>query len=123
MKLFSINSMLKLALVATLAATAGGCTLTARGHVRGPGIYVVEQEPPPPPPRRVVAYRPGYLWIEGHHNWNGNGYVWQDGYYEHGYDYQPGRWERRGRGHVWVEGRWNAGGRGRVQVRDHRNGH
>jgi hypothetical protein len=125
MKLFSLRTMMKLALVATLAGSAGGCTMSAHGRLRGPAVYV-ETAPPPPPPRRVVVYRPGYIWIEGRHQWNGNRYIWQDGYYEReraGHVYQPGRWERRGRGHVWIEGRWNAHGgrdRDRPQVRDHR---
>ena len=124
---FSLRSMTKLALVAALAGSAGACTVSAHGRLRGPAFVVVE-EPPPPPRRTVVTVRPGFIWIEGHHRWDGNRYVWQDGYYERERANQvwyPGRWERRGRGHVWIEGSWRNGNRerGRRQVRDHRDGH
>lgn len=124
MSIFSFRNLSKLALVAALAGSASACTFTARGHVRGPSLVVYE--PPPPPRRTVIEVRPGFVFIEGHHRWNGNAYVWEDGYYVRerpGYNWYPGRWERKGRGHVWVEGSWRVHGRGRVQVRDHRNGH
>jgi hypothetical protein len=53
------------------------------------------------PPREVVETRvaapgPGYVWIGGYHQWNGNAYAWT-----------PGRWELPPRPHaVWVRHRW-----------------
>lgn len=109
-----------------LVGTLGACTV--RGHARtgyhGSGVVYVE---PPPPRRHVVVYRPGYVYVEGRQHWDGNRYVWRDGYYERerpGYVYRPGRWTRSGRGHVWVEGRWDTGNNhrrtDRRRSRDHR---
>ena len=131
MTIFSLRSMSKLALVAALAGSATGCTLTAQGHMRMPYVYV-EEAPPPPPPRQTVEVRAGYLWIDGYQRWDGHRYQWQDGHYEReraGSVWYPGRWERRNRGHVWIQGEWRSGhdnGRRndrdeRAKVRDHRD--
>jgi hypothetical protein len=116
MSLFSLRSMSRLLLIAALAGSAAGCTLSASGHLRTPMIVVTEA-PPPPPARPMVVARADFVWIEGHQRWDGNHYVWEEGRYERerpGYAYAPGRWQRRGNGHVWVEGQWRAsGGNGR----------
>ena len=115
---FSIPS---LALAVTMAASAGGCVVTARGHVAAP-VAVVEVDDDPPPPRyETMEVRPGFVFITGHWYRAGGRWEWRQGYYEReraGYQWQPGRWETRGRGHVWVEGNWRAGGG--PAVRDHR---
>jgi hypothetical protein len=124
MTLFSFRSMSKLALVAALAGSATGCTLTAQGRLRTPYV-VVQEAPPPPPPRAVVVARADYIWIEGHQRWDGNSYVWQEGRYEReraGYVYAPGRWQRQSRGHVWIEGSWRSSGRGNGRGNGHGNG-
>ena len=121
MRLFSIRS-LTLALAATLATTAVGCTLTAQGHLRGPGLIVMEA-PPPPPPQPTIEVRAGFLWVDGYQRWDNGRYVWQEGRYERqraGYVYAPSRWQRQGRGHVFVQGGWKANGANRGQRRDHR---
>ncbi len=82
--------------------------------------------PPPPPPGTVwvrtsppavqveaIGTAPGidYIWIPGHHHWNGTSYLWVGGRWElrprgraH---WVPGHWRhRRGYGWYWVEGYW-----------------
>jgi len=60
-----------------------------------------------PPPAaivevRSVAPRPGVVWIEGYHRWNGRTYVWV-----------PGRWSAPPRARaMWVPGRWVHGRHG-----------
>ena len=71
----------------------------------------------PPRPARVgvvgVAPGPGYVWVEGYHEWRGNAYVWVPGRwllppgprarwiaprYRHvrgGWVFVPGRWQYR----------------------------
>ena len=136
MTIFSLRSMTKFALVAALAGSATGCVVRAHGglRVRMPFVYI-QEAPPPPPPQPAVVRRPGFLWVDGYHRWDGHRYQWQDGHYEReraGYSWAPGRWEHRDRGHVWVDGEWRRGdhdnGRDhdrddRPKVRDHRKGH
>lgn len=123
-----LTTLSKLVLATVLASSAGGCVLHAHGRIGVP-VVIVEEPPPPPPPRPVIEVRPGFIWIDGYHRWDGHRYVWMDGHYEReraGHVWHPGRWERRGRGHVWVEGQWRASGardRDRAKVRDHRDGH
>ena len=82
--------------LAALLASAGGCVVTARGHVAVP-VAVVEVDEEPPPPRVVsMEIRPGFLFIDGRYVRNGNRWVWRDGYYEReraGYMYEQGRWD------------------------------
>lgn len=65
------------------------------------------------PPRPVhvgvigVAPGPGFVWIEGYHEWRGGAYVWI-----------PGRWERPPRPHaVWIAPRYRHVHGGYVFVR------
>lgn len=114
------NSLGGLALVVSLAT--GGCFVSGSARVRPVAVVEVESEPPPPQ-QEVFEVRPGFVWITGHWQWNGNQYVWAAGHYERervGYVWNPGRWEQRGQRHVWIEGEWHAGASGNVQVRDHR---
>jgi hypothetical protein len=75
---------------------------------------VVEAPPPPPPPESEPAPPPppgpDYGWVAGYQRWNGHGYAWERGHYEHrphaGARWNGAHWEERGRAHVWVEGRW-----------------
>ncbi|MBL8178039.1 MAG: YXWGXW repeat-containing protein [Bryobacterales bacterium] len=79
--------------------------------------YVAYRAPlPPPPPAayRVHAHRvapaPGYVWVDGYHDWRGARYVWVPGSWmrpPHGRAvWVPGRFAPRGRGHVWIGGHW-----------------
>jgi len=64
----------------------------------------VRVEHPGPPPGR------DFVWIRGHHQWDGRAYVWVPGRYEripHAHAvWVDGRWRRTPRGWVWVEGHW-----------------
>lgn len=73
----------------------------------GPPVEAVVAEPPPPPPPVVevvtVCPGPGYIWINGCHEWRAGRYVWVGGY-----------WARPVRpGAVWVVGGWRSSGHGR----------
>ncbi len=102
---------------------AGGCVVTAHGHVAAP-VAVVEVDADPPPPRyERVEVRPGFVFISGRWVNHGGRWDWRPGYYERervGYTWEQGRWETRGRNHVWVDGQWRGGGGGGPAVRDHR---
>lgn len=68
------------------------------------------------PPRVVVQTRdrspgPGYMWVQGYQNWDGNRHQWVPGRWERpprrGARWQNHRWNRqRDGGWVLVEGRW-----------------
>lgn len=68
----------------------------------GPPPVVVEH--PGPPPHR------GWVWIQGHHRWDGHRYVWVPGHYAHpphpGAVWVPDRYDHRGNGYVYVHGYW-----------------
>ena len=77
------------------------------------GAQIVVRLGPPPPPRHEVPPpppRPGWVWHEGYHRWDGHAYVWVPGtYVEPPYAHArwvPGHWSNHGGGYVWVEGHW-----------------
>ena len=85
---------------------AGGLAVSAMAAE----VYVRVGPPRPVYERRVVSPGPGYVWVPGYHNYEGNSYVWVPGRWE-----RPprarARWERhhwvkRRGGWVLVEGRW-----------------
>jgi hypothetical protein len=82
-----------------LAAVAG---VLLAGSLAAGAQIVVRIGPPPPPVR--------WVWVGGHHRWDGARYVWVPGYYAHppraGAFWVPGHWAHRGGGYVWVEGHW-----------------
>ena len=56
---------------ATVLVTTAGAVLN-----QSPRPVYVNYQPPPPPVRYVFvdpAPRPGYVWVRGHHAWNGAG--------------------------------------------------
>ena len=60
--------------------------------------------------KRGVAPGPGYVWVDGYHNWNGTSYVWTPGRWDRP-PHEHARWEahhwvKRNGGWVMVEGRW-----------------
>ena len=69
----------------------------------GPPPVVVERVPPPP--------YPGYVWVGGHHYWNGARYVWvRGGWVRPPYRYsrwESGRWRHSHHGYYWAPGRWH----------------
>src|SRR5689334_16536841 len=87
-----------------------GCYATASGPPVA-GEAVVETAPPPPTQEAIPpAPQPGYVWLEGHWQWNGVRYVWVRGYYvapRAGWAWVPHRWWRgpRGRWH-YAPGHW-----------------
>lgn len=78
-----------------------------------------EMQPPPPPPipaavievipKPPVAATP-IIWLPGHWDWNGTGYVWQAGRYVprdgHGDLYMPGYWAQTASGWQWQPAHW-----------------
>jgi hypothetical protein len=94
------------ALVAFVTAMGpAGCA------VEPPGVVYVRMAPPPPEMEAIgVAPGDGYVWIGGHHAWNGETYAWVPGRWAlrlHEHDrWVPGRWEHNRHGWYWVDGRW-----------------
>ncbi|QMV19274.1 BcpO-related WXXGXW repeat protein [Granulicella sp. 5B5] len=91
-----------LAAACGIALTFGTLAAGAQVVVRiGPPAPIVER--PGPPPHR------GYIWVAGHHQWNGSRYVWVPGYYmapRPGHRWVKGYWAHRRGGYVWVDGYW-----------------
>ncbi len=130
---------LTLAALALVGLFASGCYVRARpartvtysgtvsataGAPAAQGV-VVYQAPPPAQATIAVNARPpapypNSVWVDGHWEWNGNQYVWMNGYWVQGrvnHVYIQPRWERRGNGYVYVTGSWRpASGRSRVVV-------
>ena len=79
----------------------------------GPRRVVYVEVGPPEPLVEVVTVSPGagYVWIPGHHRWDGDRYVWVAGSWRAapaGYTlWIAGRWEQSPRGWYWVGGRWS----------------
>lgn len=74
-----------------------GVMVTALPMAEAASIFV-RIGPPPPVRVGVYGYRPGpnYVWVDGYHDYYGNGYRWV-----------PGRWVLPPRGHrVWVGPRY-----------------
>jgi len=68
----------------------------------GPPPLVVEQRP--------VLVRPGYVWQQGYHRWDGNRYVWTTGAWARA-PYRnavwvPGHYVHTRRGYYFVDGHW-----------------
>lgn len=127
--------MRKLAIVLLLSVTASGCVVRAHGRVNPlasvlyTGIAVaaithaVVSVSTPPPVTVDVGYyghhRPGYVWVNGRHSWNGNAWIWAPGYYQNARSDQywvQGSWETRGNQYVWVDGYWAQPRQGYVYV-------
>ncbi len=97
-----------------LVAAAFATTL---GALAGPAAAQIYVEVAPPAPRHEVvpAPRHGYVWVEGHWEWNGHRYRWVPGSWLRewpGYRYYAPHWYAR-------EGRWYFEHRGWVRDRDH----
>jgi WXXGXW repeat (2 copies) len=116
--------MRKLAIVLLLSVTASGCVVRARGRmnpvasilVTGLAVAAVANAMTvsvPPPVTYDVGYygyhRPGYVWVNGRHTWNGSAWAWSPGYYQGARANQywvQGSWEQRGNQYAWVDGYW-----------------
>jgi hypothetical protein len=79
------------------------------------GAVVYSRRPMPPPPSLAVGIvgarpGPGFVWVDGYHDWRGKRYVWVPGRWHkpprpHAI-WVPGSWGRRGPNHVWIRGYW-----------------
>jgi hypothetical protein len=103
--------MKKMLIAAAFATTLGAVAVPASAQV------YVQIAPPAPRYEVVPAPRAGYVWAEGHWEWNGHRYRWV-----------PGSWMRERPGYVyysphWVEhdGRWTMEHRGWVHEEHRRN--
>lgn len=109
-------SMLGLIAGTAVMLFSAGCA--PRYAVAGtPRAQVVYRTPPTPAHTVAVQHgvQPGYVWVDGHYQWNGYEYVWVEGHYiqaRQGYVYSQPRWVRRGGGYVYVAGTWNPAPRG-----------
>ena len=101
----------KTLLFAALAFTSllGGAACAPHAKV----VYVYVPTAPPAAEREVVVRSPGagYVWIPGHHRWDGHVYVWISGRWErppghHGH-WVSGSWHHASHGWYWVEGHWS----------------
>jgi hypothetical protein len=90
--------MLAIFLLTGMAAVA--VPASAQVYVRvAPPVTIVETVP--------AAPGSGYVWVNGHYNWNGKRYVWAGGHYErHGGRWCGGHWRHDAQGYIWVDGRW-----------------
>ncbi|SNT07566.1 YXWGXW repeat-containing protein [Granulicella rosea] len=101
-----MKNQLLIASTAVLLAVGSAVSSQAQIVVRigPPPPRVVETVPPPPPEHRDWA------WHAGYHRWDGNRYVWVPGAYErppHPHAvWVEGHWDHRGGGYVWREGHW-----------------
>jgi hypothetical protein len=126
--------MRRLAIALVLASLVSGCVVRTGGRVNPlasmlvTGIAVaavanaVSVSTPPPATVEVGYYgyaRPGYVWVNGYHRWNGSAWVWTAGYYQPervGYTWVQPTWELRGDQYIWVDGYWAAPRAGYVYV-------
>ncbi len=95
----------------TLAAVAGVVLATSLAVSSASAQIVVRIGPPPPRPVEVVPPpHDGLVWQPGFHRWDGHGYVWVPGHYEHppyrGAHWVEGHWVNHGGGWVWHDGHW-----------------
>lgn len=116
--------MRRIAIALVLTTSLSGCVVRAHGRVNPfasalvTGLAVaavastVSVSTPPPATVEVGYYgysRPGYVWVNGAHQWNGSAWVWRQGYYQAErpgqYWVQPS-WELRGDQYVYVDGYW-----------------
>jgi hypothetical protein len=73
---------------------------------------VVVRIAPPPPIAEHHDHPPhdGWVWVEGHHRWDGHQYFWVHGHWAQpphpGAVWVAHHWERRGDGWVLIEGHW-----------------
>ena len=88
----------------------GACTHNRYGYEPRRVVYV--EYAPPEQVVEVVTVSPGagYVWIPGHHRWDGDRYIWVSGNWRlapRGRNaWIAGRWEQSGRGWYWVGGSW-----------------
>jgi WXXGXW repeat (2 copies) len=96
-----------------LGIALAGATLLA--GCAGPQATASNAPPPVPPPRQEEIPLPPVtatplIWQPGHWNWNGSGYIWNQGRYVpragHGNLYMPGYWAQTNSGWEWQPPHW-----------------
>ncbi len=93
-------------LVLLLSATVGACAPRTRV------VYVYAPVPPPVAVRESRAVPPGrgYVWVPGHHRWEGHAYLWVPGRWElpppHRSHWVAGHWSHDRHGWYWINGHW-----------------
>lgn len=91
-------------------AAALAATLCSAVPVAAQAQHVFVQVAPPPMVQEVIpAPRPGFIWVQGHHEWRHRHYVWVPGVWMRervGYAYMQPRWEQRGTQWVYMTGGW-----------------
>ena len=104
-----------LAFAALLAL--GSTAFTPLPAAAQPGIAVVIGAAPPPPRyERIPSARRGYIWSQGHWEWNGRRHVWAPGVWlaeRPGYAYSAPVWYQDGGRWQMRQGGWARGGRDR----------
>jgi len=95
--------MKKLLLFASVALFGLSSAFAQRDYVGiAPPPVIVERHPPQP--------HRGWVWIDGHHRWDGAHYIWVHGYWtappRPNAVWVPGHWQRDPGGWYWIEGHW-----------------
>lgn len=94
-----------LVLAGLLAGCAAQTTTTSNPHPPVPAP-LAEKRPLPPVSAQEL------MWQPGHWNWNGSGYVWQNGEYVpaagHGPLFQRGYWSQTPTGWQWEPAHWTS---------------
>jgi hypothetical protein len=124
-----MRGMQRLAIAAALSIFVGGCYVRHGGHVHVTplgaalaGTALANALSAPPLAIDVGYYgydRPGYVWVNGRHSWNGSAWVWTPGYYQPeraGHYWVQGMWDVRGDQYVWIDGYWEGYRPGYVYV-------
>lgn len=113
MKKGTAQTMIVLMFIGVMVAMTSGCVARVQASVSvvGPPQPVVVQSAPPRPPVNAVVVapvaRPGYVFVRGHHQWNGRQWVWIAHRYvpaRAGYTWVQPRFDPVGR--VWMNGHW-----------------
>ena len=102
---------MKSAILSAVLFASFGLVACGGGYAHG---YVAYSVPPPPAPYAVgaVGYAPGpgYVWVDGFWNLNGNRWAWVNGRWAvppHGHaHWDRDRWERHGNGWRYHRGHW-----------------
>jgi hypothetical protein len=108
-KTLALIAALTAASVPASAGTFLGLRLNFGGPVYAPAPVVYE-----PPPTVIVertpAPGPGYVWIAGHWDWDGRGWVWHNGSWQlppqASAQWSPGHWMKSSQGWAWADGAW-----------------
>lgn len=76
----------------------------------GPGLFIQIAPPRPPHERPGPPPGPDFVWVAGYQRWDGGGYVWVPGHYEHAPHpramWVPHHYEHRHGGWIMIEGHW-----------------